>query len=121
MNPSGLPEPIVSPPRLLRWHRQIQRRLRARGFLYIATLAVALAVGTALLHVSIRLRVLRIGYALSEETRLHHELLEQNQRLRLELATRKDPAMVERVAREHLHMAVPAPAAIRVVTMGGNP
>ncbi|MCS6913414.1 MAG: cell division protein FtsL [Myxococcales bacterium] len=102
-------------PRLQRLHRALLRRLRQRSFIHAATLAVVLGVATALLHVSIRLQVLRIGYALSEETRVHHELVQQNQRLRLELATRKDPALVERIARERLRMSPPDPAAIRVL------
>lgn len=106
---------IRSPARLYRLHESLSRRLRARSFLLLATFAVAVAVVTALLHVSVRLQVLRIGYSLSEEIRVHHDMVAQNQRLRLELAMRKDPAMLERVARERLHMAPPEPSAIRVV------
>lgn len=109
----SLPAPS---PRLQRLHRALLRRLRQRSFTHAATLAVLLGVATALLHVSIRLQVLRIGYALSEETRVHHELVQQNQRLRLELATRKDPVLVERIARERLRMTPPDPEAIRVIS-----
>ena len=105
------------PPRLRRLQRALSQRLRRRGFSQLATVAVAVAVLTALLHVSVRLQVLRIGYALSEETRAHHDLTQQNQRLRLELATRKDPSQVERLARERLRMAPPDPAAIRVLPL----
>ena len=44
---------------------------------------------------------------LSEQTKIHRALREHEQRLRLELATQKDPAAIERVAREQLHMAPP--------------
>jgi cell division protein FtsL len=111
---------LPSPARLLRLRRVLSQRLRARSFLFLATVAVALAVGTALLHVSVRLQVLRIGYALSEETRVHHELTQQNNRLRLELATRKDPAQIERVARDCLHMTPPDPGTIRVIQGHGH-
>lgn len=104
------------PPRLRRLQRALSQRLRRRGFSQLATVAIAVAVLTALLHVSVRLQVLRIGYALSEETRVHHELVQQNQRLRLELATRKDPVLVERIARERLRMTPPDPEAIRVIS-----
>jgi cell division protein FtsL len=109
------------PPRLRRLQRAIAHRLRQRSFSQLATLAVVLAVGTALLHVSIRMQVLRVGYALSEETKAHHDLVQQNQRLRLELATRKDPALVERLARERLRMSPPDPAAIRVIERAPAP
>ena len=69
----------------------------------------------ALLHVWTRLEIVRIGYALSEETKLHQTLREHEQRLRLELASRKDPAAIERIAREQLHMAPPEPSSIRIV------
>ena len=56
---------------------------------------------------------LSTGYALSRETKARRELLDQNQKLRLELDTRRAPSVVERRAREELGMAPPDPAAIR--------
>ena len=103
------------PAQLLRLHEAMMTRLRTRNFLWIASLVVALTVGTSLLHVMVRLQVLRAGYALSREHQAQHELTQQNQRLRLEIATRKNPATVERLARERLRMVLPDPAAIRVV------
>ena len=78
--------------------------------------AVTALVGAALLHVWTRLEVIRIGYALSEQTKIHRALREHEQRLRLELATQKDPAAIERVAREQLHMAPPDPSSIRILS-----
>lgn len=101
--------------RLNRLQRAVLRRLRARGFSVAATLAIAIGVVMALLHVSVRLRVIRVGYALSQQTQLRHNLTEQNQRLRLELAARKDPATIERLAKEHLKMVPPDPGAIRLL------
>lgn len=79
-------------------------------------LAIVSLITVALLHVWTRLEVIRIGYALSEQTKLHRALREHEQRFRLELATRKDPAAIERVAREQLHMAPPDPSAIRIIS-----
>lgn len=104
-----------SPAQLLRLHQAMMSRLRARNFLFVMSLLVLVLVGTALLHVMVRLQVLRAGYALSREHQAQHELTQQNQRLRLEIATRKNPATVERLARERLRMVLPDPAAIRVV------
>jgi cell division protein FtsL len=78
----------------------------------VSTLAVTLA---ALAHVWVRLQVLSVGYDISRETRWRHELGEQNQRLTLELRTRMDLAVVERIARDELKMVPPDPRAIRVV------
>lgn len=104
-----------SPAQLLRLHQAMMSRLRARNLLVVVSLVVLVAVGAALLHVMVRLQVLRTGYALSREHQTQHELTQQNQRLRLEIATRKNPATVERLARERLHMVPPDPAVIRVI------
>lgn len=91
------------------------QRLHSPGFAIALALTLTSLVVVALLHVWTRLEIVRIGYALSEETKLHQALREHEQRLRLELASRKDPAAIERHAREHLHMAPPDPSAIRIV------
>jgi cell division protein FtsL len=77
--------------------------------------ATAMLTLAALAHVWVRLQMLSIGYDISRETRWRHDLGEQNQRLTLELRTRMDLAVVERVAREELKMVPPDPRAIRVV------
>lgn len=84
-------------------------------------LILGLVVAVALAHVHLRLQVIEGGYALSRESRLHRELEDQNQKLRLELATRRDPAVIERRARAELHMAPPDPAAIRSVRAAPSP
>jgi cell division protein FtsL len=85
-----------------------------RGSFYVVVL-VASAVVVALIHVWVHLQVIASGYEIARETRTRHELAELNQRLRLELETRKDPAVIERRAREELHMTPPDPAAVRVL------
>jgi cell division protein FtsL len=109
----------------------IQRALtwpaRTRSYGVIVTLSTLSLVVVALLHVWTRLEVIRIGYELSQQSRLHQALVQHNQRLRLELATRKDPATVEKIARERLQMVPPDPSGIRVLrlpaapTAGGRP
>ncbi|MSP62592.1 MAG: hypothetical protein EXR72_20135 [Myxococcales bacterium] len=92
-------------------------RLRRRGATFLVALAVASAVTVALIHVWIRMQVIQVGYDLGRESKIHHDLAQQNQRLRLELETRKDPSVIERRAREELHMAPPDPGAIRVLRL----
>jgi cell division protein FtsL len=91
------------------------RHIHSPGFAITLAVSLSSLVVVALLHVWTRLEIVRIGYALSEETRLHQALREHEQRLRLELAARKDPAAIERAAREQAHMAPPDPTAIRIV------
>jgi cell division protein FtsL len=92
------------------WHR-----FHSPGYAIALALTLTALVIVALLHVWTRLEIVRIGYALSEQTKIHGALREHEQRLRLELATRKDPAAIERAARERLHMTPPDSTAIRVV------
>jgi len=106
----------ASPPGLLgAIQRAITWPARTRSYGIIVTLALTSLVVVALLHVWTRLEVIRIGYALSQQSRLHQALVQHNQRLRLELATRKDPATIEKIARERLQMVPPDPSAIRVL------
>ncbi|MBP6608053.1 MAG: cell division protein FtsL [Deltaproteobacteria bacterium] len=88
---------------------------RSPSFGLTVGLTVTSLVVIALLYVWSRLEVIRIGYELSQQSKLARALGQHNQRLRLELATRKDPATIERFARERLHMAPPQPSAIRIV------
>jgi cell division protein FtsL len=80
----------------------------------VCALAATLA---ALGHVWVRLQVIAVGYDISRETKVRHDLREANQRLSLELRTRMDLALVERLAREMLHMASPDPRQVRVIPM----
>ena len=101
--------------------RAITWPARTRSYGIIVTLSLTSLVVVALLHVWTRLEIIRIGYELSQQSRLHQALVQHNQRLRLELATRKDPATVERIARERLQMAPPDPNAIRVLHAAAAP
>lgn len=106
---------LAAIPRALTWPA------RTRSYGVIVTLTLLSLVVVALLHVWTRLEVIRIGYELSQQSRLHQALVQHNQRLRLELATRKDPATVERIARERLQMVPPDPSAIRVLRLPPAP
>jgi cell division protein FtsL len=104
---------------LRRQHERFERFVswpsRSPSFGLTVGLTVSSLVLIALLYVWSRLEVIRIGYELSQQSKLARALAQHNQRLRLELATRKDPATIERFARERLHMAPPLPSAIRMV------
>lgn len=91
------------------------RLFRGRSPTLVVSLLVGVAVVLCLVQVYSRLQVIHLGYDLSRETKLHHDLVEQNHKLRLELAVRKDPAVIERRARQELRMAPPDPRAIRVI------
>jgi cell division protein FtsL len=82
---------------------------------FLIALVVAVVAAAALVHVWVHLQVIAVGYEISRETRMRHDLTEANQRLALELRTRMDLAVVEKLARERLKMTPPDPRAIRVL------
>ncbi len=84
---------------------------------WLIVLSVAAVMAAALAHVWVHLQVIAVGYDISHETKVRHDLMELNQRLNLELRTRMDLAVIEREARERLKMAPPDPRAIRLVRL----
>jgi cell division protein FtsL len=83
-------------------------------------LLVLLFVVVGVVHVTSRILVVSAGYELSRIEAQHRRLSLENDRLKLELATLKSPARLERHAREKLGMGPPAPAAVLSWT-GGSP
>ena len=74
-----------------------------------AALLVGLFVSVGIMHVMSRVLVVDVGYKLSKLEQESRELTREHDRLKLELATLKSPARLEKLARELLKMA-PAPA-----------
>ena len=89
--------------------------MRGRSTSWLIAVSVAMVTFAALAHVWVRMQMLSLGYEISRETRWRHDLGEQNQKLTLELRTRMDLAVVEKMARDDLKMVPPDPRLIRVV------
>jgi cell division protein FtsL len=77
-----------------------------------AVLLFALFAAVGILHVTSRVLVVDMGYRLSKAESESRALTRENDRLKLELATLKAPARLERLAREHLGMMMPAGSAV---------
>jgi cell division protein FtsL len=73
-----------------------------------AVLLFALFAGVGILHVTSRVLVVDMGYRLSRAEAEERALTRENDRLKLELATLKNPARLEKLAREKLGMSMPA-------------
>jgi cell division protein FtsL len=84
-----------------------------------AFLVCCLFAAVGILHVSGRVLVVSTGYRLSELEQQNRALVRERDRLRLELTTLKNPARLERLAREELGMGPPPPGA--VVTLPPSP
>jgi cell division protein FtsL len=71
-------------------------------------------------HVSLRYRMIRVGYSMAETLTERRALEEENRKLRVEQSLLRSPARVERIAREQLKMERPEPARIRVARPGAR-
>lgn len=94
----------------------VSRRRAAIGLviMFVSIVAAALA------HVSLRLGVLRLGYQITDASRLRGELEEDNRRLRFARSSLRSPERIETRAQAELGMKRPDPASIRVVRIGAE-
>jgi len=84
-----------------------QARVRARVVRRGVALAV-IAIALALIFVWTRVRVIQLGYEVSQINRQITDLLSQKNQLDAEVAKLKSPERLEAVAKEHFHMRLPA-------------
>ncbi|HXV83555.1 MAG TPA: cell division protein FtsL [Candidatus Binatia bacterium] len=82
------------------------RHQRSRRVIAIAFLVLGL-VGVALLHVWLRLQVVHMGYVLATTSKLQNQLEQENQELKVELATLTSPDRLEAMARQRLGLRPP--------------
>ena len=83
--------------------------------LVVWTLAVAAATAAFVVHLSIRLETVELGYAIGRERAVNSQLLEKRRVLTIEAATLRAPTRVERIARDTLGMSVPGHDRIHLV------
>lgn len=81
---------------------------------------LAPAVGVGVLRVWSRTQVLGAGYDLARLQSERRGLVAERDRLRIEVATLREPGRLERFARERLGMAPPAPGAVVAWVSGGK-
>jgi len=77
-----------------------------------AVLLGALFTLVGVIHVTSRICVVDIGYRLSSMDGEIRSLVHQGDQLKLEMATLKTPARLEKIARERLGMVVPGAGAV---------
>ena len=71
--------------------------------------------GGSLFYVWSRIQVIQLGYAISNALKAERALAEESKKLRLEIATLKSYARIEKVAVEELGMAKPKPEQVIVI------
>jgi len=86
-----------------------------KSTLLLFTLLILFLVGSSLFYVWSRIRVIQFGYEISNALKAGRELAETNKKLRLEIATLKSYARIEKIAVEDLKMAKPKPDEVIVI------
>jgi cell division protein FtsL len=85
------------------------------NLLLLFTLLVLFFTGGALFYVWSRIQVIQSGYEISNALKEERRLTEVNKKLRLEIATLKSCARIEKFATEELRMAKPRPEQVIVI------
>jgi len=84
-------------------------------FLLLFTLLLVFLIGGSLFYVWSRIQVIQMGYEISNALKVERTLTEENKKLRLEIATLKSYARIEKVAVEELRMTKPKPEQVIVI------
>ena len=79
------------------------------------TLLALFLIGGSLFYVWSRIQVIRLGYEISNALKEEKAVTETNKKLRLEVATLKSYARVEKIAVEELKMTKPKPEQVIVI------
>ena len=94
-------------------------KVRPKGIklnlLILFTLLILFFIGGSLFYVWSRIQVIRLGYEISNAMKEERALTEANKKLRLEIATLKSYARIEKLALEELRMAKPRPEQVIVI------
>jgi cell division protein FtsL len=79
------------------------------------SLIMLLLIGGSLFYVWSRIQVIQLGYEISNTLKEERALTEANKKLRLEIATLKSYARIEKIAVEELRMTKPKPDQVIVI------
>jgi cell division protein FtsL len=78
-----------------------------RNLIFVVLVGALVFIGCSLFYVWSHHQIISLGYETSEAAREEQVLLQENNRLRLELASLKAPGRIERVAQQELGLIPP--------------
>jgi cell division protein FtsL len=85
------------------------------NLLILFSLLMFFFIGGSLFYVWSRIQVIQVGYEISNSLKEERALTEANKKLRLEIATLKSYARIEKLAMEELRMVKPKPEQVIVI------
>ena len=94
---------------------KVRRKGIKLNLLILFSLLMLFFVGGSLFYVWSRIQVIQLGYEISNVMKEERALAEANKKLRLEIATLKSCARIEKLALEELRMAKPRPEQVIVI------
>ncbi len=101
LTPGGEREGDVTSPSAA-GHREVNRNL-----IFVVLVVALVFIGCCLFYVWSQHQIISLGYETSEAAREEQTLLQENKRLRLELASLKAPGRIERMAQHELGLVAP--------------
>jgi len=78
-----------------------------RNLIFVALVVALVFIGCSLFYVWSHQQIITLGYETSQTTREEQKLLQENKKLRLELAALKAPSRIERMASRELGLVNP--------------
>lgn len=94
---------------------RVARSTASRWRLLLGIFLGLALIAAVLVHVWLRLQVVRMGYVLSTTSKLQTRLEQENRELKVELATLTSPDRLEALARQRLGLAAPEKGQIIVL------
>ena len=91
------------------------RSVSQKGSLLFLTLFLLFLIGGALVYVWSRIQVIQAGYEISNAMKAGRGLVEENKKLRVEMATLKSYARIEKLATDELGMSKPRPDQVIII------
>jgi len=78
-----------------------------RNLIFVVLVVALVFIGSSLFYVWSHHQIISLGYETSQATRDEQTLLQDNKRLRLELAALKAPSRIEKMAQQQLGLGIP--------------
>ena len=91
------------------------RSISRKSNLFLFAVLLFFLIGGCLVYVWSRIQVIQAGYEISSAMKAGRGVVEENKRVRVEIATLKSYVRIERIATEELGMSKPRPDQVIII------